>query len=122
MVKDATDWDEDDDDDPGFLMPRYGGTPVYLDRWLAHAKQNNIADVEAKVHHYRKKFFRNRRTPAEQAIVDAAKQKKFIAKYPEGGAIAIAATNLMKQMRANTAEQEKELLKKALQPPTPKEK
>lgn len=110
----------------GFLAPRYGGTPIHLTQMLNAAREAGDGDAENRVHHLRKKFFRNRRTSEEKAAVDAKRKSEFIAKYKQAGEIAYMKTEILKKYGTLTPEQQTIEIAKQIEidtpPPAPKKK
>jgi len=106
------------------MSPRYGGVPVVLNQMLAEARANGgDTDTESKVHTLRKRFFRNRRTASEAEATDIEARRKFIAKYPKTGELALKYDDTRRKMAALTSEQNdaliKEILAEAALPPPP---
>lgn len=65
----------------GFVMPQYGGTPVYINQAIIAAQEIGDREAEQHLNGLRNKFFRNRRAPGEGSSILTKAKANWIKKY-----------------------------------------
>jgi len=91
----------------GFVMPRYGGTPVYINQAILAAQEVGDREAEQELNRLRSKFFRNRRSPEEKSREQKKAEARWIKKY---GTAALDHDRRVAKLKALTQEEQDVLI------------